>query len=173
MTRRENADRRGVREKIGAADDIYVGSGDASYVLEVRRARGIDDLLREAWRDGTVISGADAGAICWFAGGLGDVLAVRTVDYRPVSGLDLVSGLDVTPRATPERRDACAGYLSIRGAAGIALEAGTAIEITDDRWRVHTGVTGATAYRVPPGSDHMEVEALPLDGTYRPVSELR
>lgn len=160
-------------EKISEADAIYVGGGDTAYMLEVWRARGIDDLLEEAWRDGTVMAGLSAGAICWFAGGLGDVVAAQGVDYGPVGGLGLVPGLRATPHATPDRRDAFADDLSVRGIPGVALENRTALEVAGDRWRVHASSATAAAYRVPPGGDAEEAEMLPSDGTYRPLSELR
>lgn len=48
--------------KISAADAIYAGGGDTGYMLETRQTRSIDDLLREAWQNGTVLVGLSAGA---------------------------------------------------------------------------------------------------------------
>lgn len=160
-------------QKIGAADAIYVGGGDTGYMLEIWRTRGIDDLLREAWRDGTVMAGLSAGAICWFAGGLGDAVAAQNITYGPVKGLNFIHRLHVTPHATPERREAFARYLSVRGARGIALEDRSAVEITEDRWRIHTSTADAMAYHVPPVGDTEAVDVLPSDGEYRFLSELR
>lgn len=160
-------------EKIGAADVIYVGGGDAGYMLEIWRTRGIDDLFREAWRNGTVLSGLGAGAICWFAGGLDDGVAVQHIDYGPIRGLEFVPRLHLTTHATPERREAFQRYLSVRGATGIALEDGTAIEITGDGWRLHKSRAAANAYLVPPAGRAGECEALPTDDEYRPMSVLK
>lgn len=159
-------------EKIGAADVIYVGDGDASFMLEVWRTRGIHDLLREAWQNGTVLAGHSAGAIGWFAGGLTEATSATDVDYAPVSGLQFIPTLHLTPRATPGRRAAFARYLSVRGARGIALEPDAAIEITDTRWRIHTRTENAFAFHFATTDEAVSVDILPADGDYRALAQL-
>lgn len=159
-------------EKIGAADVIYVGGGDTAYMLEIWRTRGIDDLLREAWEGGTIMTGISAGAICWFAGGLGDAVAVQDIEFGPVDGLGFVSGLHMTPHANSERRAAFTKYLSLRGATGVALEDQVAMELSGDDWRIHKSTANANAYHISPGDDTDAVEVLPSDDTYRPISNL-
>lgn len=104
---------------------------------------------------------------------LGGSAATEGVDYGPVTGLGFVPGLRVTPHAVPERREAFGAYLAVRGATGIALEDQTALEVTDQQWRIHTSTADAAAYRIQPDGDTPTVEHLPTDGTYRPVDELR
>lgn len=53
-------------------DVIVVGGGSVANMLAVWRVHGLDVVLREAWEQGTVLSGASAGAICWFVGGTTD-----------------------------------------------------------------------------------------------------
>lgn len=53
-------------------DVIYVGGGNTKSMLAVWREWEIPELLRRAWRSGTVLAGVSAGAICWFETGVTD-----------------------------------------------------------------------------------------------------
>ncbi len=48
------------------ADLIYVGGGNTVAMLAVWREFGFDRVLRQAYENGTVLSGISAGANCWF-----------------------------------------------------------------------------------------------------------
>ncbi|MFC7440744.1 Type 1 glutamine amidotransferase-like domain-containing protein [Laceyella putida] len=52
---------------ILSQDVIYVGGGNTRNMLVLWREWGIDEILREAWRQGVVLAGLSAGANCWFA----------------------------------------------------------------------------------------------------------
>ena len=58
-------------------DLIYVGGGNTKSMLAAWREWGIPALLRQAWRDGIVLAGVSAGAICWFETGVTDSWAGR------------------------------------------------------------------------------------------------
>ena len=53
-------------------DVIYVGGGNTKSMLALWREWRVDRILRQAWQQGTVLSGVSAGAICWFEQGLTD-----------------------------------------------------------------------------------------------------
>ena len=53
-------------------DVIYVGGGNTANLIALWRAHGLDVALRQAWRNGAVLSGVSAGMICWFLGGVTD-----------------------------------------------------------------------------------------------------
>jgi dipeptidase E len=59
-----------LREHLLEQDLIYVGGGMTASMLVLWRFHGVDGVLRDAWRNGTVLAGASAGAICWFEDGL-------------------------------------------------------------------------------------------------------
>jgi peptidase E len=65
-------------------DAIYVGGGNTKSLLAVWRDWELDVVLREAWRQGIVLAGVSAGAICWFARGVTDSWADR---LRPLECL--------------------------------------------------------------------------------------
>ena len=60
---------RPVAESIGMADVIWVGGGSVANLLALWRLHGVDEAMRDAWEQGTVLGGVSAGSICWHAGG--------------------------------------------------------------------------------------------------------
>jgi peptidase E len=63
-------------------DVVWVGGGSVANLLAVWRVHGLDDVLREAWQAGVVLSGVSAGSICWHTGGATDSFGpeLRVVD---------------------------------------------------------------------------------------------
>jgi len=51
---------------------VYVGGGNTRSMLALWREWGLDEILRDAWREGVVLAGVSAGAICWFEHGVTD-----------------------------------------------------------------------------------------------------
>src|SRR6266536_5582075 len=48
----------GLRELVLAQDVIVVGGGNTANMLAIWRVHGFDTLLREAWEQGTVLTGS-------------------------------------------------------------------------------------------------------------------
>ena len=69
-----------MRERVGSADIVVVGGGNTLFMVDRWRRIGLDAILREAMRRGTVLAGGSAGAICWFDGGHSDSMDPDT--YR-------------------------------------------------------------------------------------------
>jgi dipeptidase E len=57
---------------VAEQDVIYVGGGSTANLLALWRAHRLDVALRDAWVNGSVLSGVSAGMVCWFRGGLTD-----------------------------------------------------------------------------------------------------
>lgn len=57
---------------IPKQDIIFVGGGNTKSMIAVWKDWGLDILLRDAYENGTVMSGVSAGAICWFERGITD-----------------------------------------------------------------------------------------------------
>jgi dipeptidase E len=53
-------------DKLLEQDLIYVGGGNTKSMLALWQTWGVDQLLKKAYQQGTVLSGISAGAICWF-----------------------------------------------------------------------------------------------------------
>lgn len=84
-----------IKEKIEWADVIYVGGGNTLMMMKKWRRLGVDELLKEAFKQGKVLCGVSAGSICWFEYGISDSLQFYddTMEkYIRVSGLGILEG---------------------------------------------------------------------------------
>jgi peptidase E len=92
--------KRPLRETVLSQNIIYVGGGSMRNLLAIWQAHGLDRLLLEAWRRGTVLAGLSAGAMCWFEGGV----TCSSGRPGPIEGLGLLEGsLTVHADGEPER----------------------------------------------------------------------
>ncbi len=92
--------RRSLRETVLEQDIIYTGGGSMRNLLAIWRAHGLDALLVQAWRQGTVLAGLSAGAMCWFEAGI----TRSSGPPEPLAGLGLLEGsLTVHADGEPER----------------------------------------------------------------------
>jgi peptidase E len=58
-----------MRSHLLSQDLIYVFGGSVANLLALWRLHGLDEIMREAWNEGVVLSGQSAGALCWHVGG--------------------------------------------------------------------------------------------------------
>ena len=70
------------QEVLGRADVVWVGGGSVANLLALWRLHGVDDAMRQAWEDGTILGGVSAGSICWHVGGTTDSFGqeLRAID---------------------------------------------------------------------------------------------
>jgi len=61
-----------LKEHIDNQDIIFVGGGNTKSMLAVWKDWGLDNILKNAYQNGTIMSGVSAGAICWFEKGITD-----------------------------------------------------------------------------------------------------
>ena len=98
-----------LRDHLLSQDLVYVGGGSMVNLLAVWEAHDIASILSLAWRQGIVLAGQSAGAMCWFEAG------ITKSSGRPLAaaGLGLLHGsLCVHYNNEPERR---AAYLDAVG----------------------------------------------------------
>ena len=57
---------------INNQDIIFVGGGNTKSMLAVWKEWGLDKVLHDAYKNGVIMSGVSAGAICWFEHGVTD-----------------------------------------------------------------------------------------------------
>lgn len=74
---------------LGDKDVIHVGGGNTKNLLLLWRAWGLDEALKGAYENGTVLSGMSAGMICWFESAVTDSYGGA---LEPISGLGLLKG---------------------------------------------------------------------------------
>jgi dipeptidase E len=77
-----------LREELLAQDVIYAGGGSLLNLIAIWRAHALDEIMRECWREGILIVGQSAGAMCWFQGGITSSSGEPTV----ASGFGLLPG---------------------------------------------------------------------------------
>lgn len=77
-----------MRAHLVDQDVIWVSGGSVAGLLAMWYLHGVDELMREAWQSGVVLTGVSAGSICWHSSGTTDSFGP---DLRPVTnGLGLV-----------------------------------------------------------------------------------
>ena len=148
-------------------DVIFVAGGSVANMLAVWRVHALDEVMRQAWRSGVVLSGVSAGAICWFAGGTTDSFGPA---LRPfTAGLGLLAG-SYSPHydSEPQRRPLTHSLIA-SGALppGIACDDGAAAHFTDDELaEIVSHRDGAGGYRIAPaaaGAVETRLDARPLE----------
>ncbi len=103
---RRLGDRASAEKKIRSADLIYVGGGNTLLMMKMWRRLGIDKLLVDAGKRGTVLAGLSAGAICWHEWGHSDSRAYsgkKNWSFIKVRSLGLRPGL-YCPHLDAEKR---------------------------------------------------------------------
>ncbi len=92
-----------LRDHLLSQDLVYVGGGSLVNLLAVWEAHEIGAILSLAWREGIVLAGQSAGAMCWFETGI----TKSSGRPQPAEGLGLLGGsLCVHYNNEPERRAA-------------------------------------------------------------------
>jgi dipeptidase E len=173
---------RPLSETILNQDIVYVGGGSMRNMLAIWKAHGLDRLLLDAWRRGTVLAGLSAGAMCWFEGGV----TRSSGPPEAIAGLGLLDGsLTVHADGEPERMPAWLRALGEgRLPGGWALDDGVGMLFRGRRLdRVVSSRPGAGAQRADAIAGELvrsrvDVELLgtargPLVGADDAVEELR
>lgn len=167
---------RELRNHIMTSDVIYVGGGNTLRMMKLWRRLGIDRLLDRARRQGVVLAGLSAGAICWFRYGNSDSRKFSNPEDTSlirVRGLGCINALCCPHyNAEPHRQPALKNMMHTTPGVAIALDNCAAIEIDDDHYRIHTSRRRAAAYRVCWSREEYYREKLKSDGDWRPLAEL-
>lgn len=90
---KEVLNKKAISDKILLADIIYVGGGNTLKMLQIWRKTGVDKLLKKAYKNGVILTGLSAGAICWFRYGISD--AINNPKDKKLFGR--IRGLDMIP----------------------------------------------------------------------------
>ena len=71
---------------IDESDIIYVGGGNTKSMLAVFREWNLDKFIIDAYKQGKILAGVSAGAICWFEVGITDSWAygLRVLDCMSI-----------------------------------------------------------------------------------------
>jgi dipeptidase E len=152
-----------LRDFVLGHDLVYVGGGNTANMLAIWREHGVDEIMREAWQAGVVLSGVSAGMICWFEGGVTDSFgpqleAMECLGLIPGSACPHYDGEELR---RPRYHELIAGGFP----GGWAADDGVALHF--EGWELREAVAALpekAAYRVRLGEDGIveeRVEARP------------
>jgi len=149
-----------LRELVLGQDLICVSGGNTANMLAIWRVHGIDELLREAWENGTILWGASAGMICWFEQGVTDSFGPQ------LDAMDCLGWLEgsACPHYDGEelRRPRYRQLVDAGMKDGIAADDGVAVRYAGSEIvEIVTCRPGAAAYRVTrDGEEKLETREL-------------
>lgn len=135
---RRPEDRTFADRKIRSADLIYVGGGNTLRMMRLWRRLGIDKMIVKAGRQGTVLAGVSAGAICWHEWGHSDSRSYsgkKNWSYIKVRSLGLRRGLYCPHLDSEKRYSSMTAMVAKEKMLGIAC---------DDFAAIHYDESGAT-----------------------------
>ena len=113
-------------------DAIFVGGGNTKSMLAVWKEWGLDKIVKKAYKDGIVMSGVSAGAICWFQNGITDSWASN---LKIMPCLNFIKGT-CCPHydEAPERRPAVKKLLLTNKIKDVfAVDGGAALHVKDEK----------------------------------------
>jgi dipeptidase E len=150
-----------LRDRVLGSDVCFIGGGSTANMLAIWRVHGFDQLLREAWEAGVVLTGWSAGMICWFEAGVTDSFSPRLDGMR--DGLGFLAGSACPHYDGEERRRPVYNRLVREGfPPGLAADDGVGLVYRGTE--LHEVVSArpeATAYRVgPEGEEPLPARAL-------------
>ena len=125
------SDVNGFSEWILNKDIIYIGGGNTANMLEVWKNNSLENIFKDAYESGIILSGVSAGAVCWFEWILSDSLGLG---FKPLRGINLISG-SCTPHSSNIKR-INQFELDIKNnklPSGIAIDDGVAVVFIDGK----------------------------------------
>ena len=141
-----------LRELALGHDVIIVTGGNTANALAIWRTHGFDEILREAWEQGIVLTGWSAGMICWFEHGVTDSFGP---ELAPMECLGFLPGSACPHYDGEDRRRPVYTQLVADGfPPGVAADDDVALYYAGTEPReVVTSRDGARAYRVEPSGE--------------------
>ena len=139
-------------------DAVYINGGNTRNLIALWREWELDRILIKAWKAGLVLSGASAGANCWFEQSSSDFIPG---EYNPLAGLGLLKGSFCPHYSNEKNRRESYLEMVANGALrpGYACSDRAAIHYVDGEMReALIEWEEAAAFRVDRGADGTAVE---------------
>lgn len=161
-----------IETAIMSADAIYVNGGNTHRMMRIWKKRGVIPLLKKAHRNGTIMAGHSAGAICWFSGGNSDSFNKR----RPfrATAMGIIEALLCPHYDTEKFRQASLKKMMRKTPrlVAIALDECAAIEIHDKSYMVLPTVQSAKTRRTYWKNNKYYIEEIMPSNNFRDLDEL-
>jgi dipeptidase E len=171
----DNAD--SARQKIAAADVIYVGGGNTKKMIALWKSLGVDQMLKAHLDAGKPAGGLSAGALCWFRVGNSDWPQYEAIPGVNTARLDCLGFVDLVacPHTAREgfRMDEFREMMRWERGPGVGLDDCCAIQIKGDEYRILASAPGACAHLIEwTDGKLLEKTLLPHDD-FRPIEGLK
>jgi dipeptidase E len=137
-----------IRRQVDWCDMVYVGGGSTPAMMKMWTRYGVDKCLRRAWKQGKVMSGLSAGAVCWFKYGMSDAYVGRWTTVSCLGFIDYACNVHYS--SEKGRKKAFDQLVMKKKITGIALEDDVCIKITNRNFEILKSDSNASAYRVKP-----------------------
>ena len=132
-------------EWIYDQDIIYIGGGNTHYMLDIWKKNNLENIFKEAYKKGVILSGVSAGAVCWFDWILSDSVGPG---FNPLRGINLISGSCSPHSSNIERINQFEEDINNNELPhGIAIDDGVAVVFIDGKpTEVYSTVKNQGAY---------------------------
>ena len=132
-------------EWIYDQDIIYIGGGNTHYMLDIWKKNNLENIFKEAYKKGVILSGVSAGAVCWFDWILSDSVGPG---FNPLRGINLISGSCSPHSSNIERINQFEEDINNNELPhGIAIDDGVAVVFIDGKpTEVYSTVDNQGAY---------------------------
>jgi len=135
----------GFSKWIMSKDLVYIGGGNTVFMLEIWRKNKLEDIFKDAYEKGIILSGISAGAVCWFDWILSDSVGPG---FNPLRGINLISGSCTPHSSNIERINQFESDIkNNKLPQGIAIDDGVAVVFVDGKpSEVYSSRKNHTAY---------------------------
>ena len=135
----------GFSEWIMSKDLVYIGGGNTVFMLEIWRKNKLENIFKDAYEKGIILSGISAGAVCWFDWILSDSVGQG---FNPLRGINLISGSCTPHSSNIERINQFESDIkNNKLPQGIAIDDGVAVVFVDGKpTEVYSSRKNHTAY---------------------------
>lgn len=165
---------RDIERKILTSDIVYVGGGNTLKMLIEWRKRGVDKAMLKAYETGIILSGISAGAICWFKYSSSDSRRFNNpkAELIKIRGLNIIKALCCPHFDDVERQAHVKALVSKTPGVAVALDNCCAIEIVENRFRIITSNSQASAYKLYWRRGQYHREVIPQIKVFQPLDRL-
>ena len=126
-------------------DIVYIGGGNTVFMLEIWKKNKLENVFKDAYEKGIILSGISAGAVCWFDWILSDSVGPG---LNPLRGINLISGSCTPHSSNIERMKQIESDIKNNKLPnGIAIDDGVAVLFIDGKpTEVYSSRKNHTAY---------------------------